>query len=96
MNDAMATVYLAAGYVFVINFIAFFAFASDKRRAKRGARRIPESTLLTLAAVGGSLGAWLAMLLFRHKTLHKRFSLGVPMIFFAETAFLLAYDLLLF
>ena len=96
MNYATATVYLAAGYVLLINLIAFFAFASDKRRSKRGVRRIPESTLLTLAAVGGSLGAWLSMLLFRHKTLHKRFSIGVPLIFFAETVFLLVYYLILF
>ena len=76
----------------LMNLAAFAAMASDKGRAVRGARRIPERTLLLLAAVGGSLGALLGMLLFRHKTRHPRFYLGLPILFAAQIA--LAYLLL--
>jgi len=65
-------VYLAA------NLIAFAAFGIDKRRAIRGQWRIPERTLLLHAFLLGGMGAWLAMRVFRHKTKHGIFQLGVP------------------
>ena len=52
----------------VLNALSFALFGLDKRRAVRGGRRIPESTLLLSAAVSGTVGAWLAMSVFRHKT----------------------------
>ncbi len=74
-------------YFAVINIITFIAYARDKRLAKKAnARRIPEKTLLLLAAIGGSIGALIAMYTLRHKTLHKKFFLGVPAILIAQTA----------
>ena len=62
-----------------INVVAFSLFGIDKHRAKRSAWRIPEKTLLLSAFLGGSAGALLGMLLFRHKTRHKKFLLLVPL-----------------
>lgn len=67
-------------YLLVVNLITFFLYGIDKRRAIRKAWRIPESVLMGFAAVGGSVGALLAMLLFRHKTKHAKFTVGVPLI----------------
>lgn len=66
---ALALVYLAA-----INLAAFLLFGWDKRCAMAGARRIPEKTLLGLAAIGGGLGAVLAQQTFRHKTRKQPFA----------------------
>ena len=78
-------------YFVVINIITFIAYARDKRLAKKpNARRIPEKTLLLLAAIGGSICALIAMYTLRHKTLHKKFFLGVPAILLAQIA-LVAY-----
>ena len=55
---------------------------TDKLLAKQHKRRIPEKRLLLLAGIGGSVGALAGMYLFRHKTLHKRFSIGLPVILF--------------
>lgn len=65
-------------YLAIINALAFVFMRSDKQKAKKNRRRIPERTLLMLCAVGGSLGGFLAMQLFRHKTRHARFCIGVP------------------
>jgi len=51
---------------------------ADKRKAKKKAWRIPEATLMGIAALGGSLGCLLGMYTFRHKTKHLKFTLGVP------------------
>ncbi|MBQ3549016.1 MAG: DUF1294 domain-containing protein [Oscillospiraceae bacterium] len=67
-------------YLIVINVVAFFAFGLDKLKAKADAWRIPEKTLLGLAVIGGSVGAILGMRTFRHKTRHKQFSVGMPLI----------------
>jgi len=80
-------------YLIIINIITFIVYAWDKRKAKKGAWRTPESTLLLLAAVGGSVGALLAMYMLRHKTNHKKFFLGVPAILIAQLA-IAAYFLL--
>ena len=62
---------------------------ADKQKAKRGRWRIPESTLLTVALMGGSIGSMAGMYLFRHKTRHLKFSLGLPLILAAQVIFLL-------
>ena len=62
----------------VINLIVFVLYAVDKRRAVRGAWRIPERTLLTGTWLLGGVGAWLAMRLFRHKTKHRAFQVSAP------------------
>lgn len=78
-------------YLVAVNLLTFLAYGLDKRKAvrngqrsKRQSRRIPEATLLLLAALGGSPAALLAMYLFRHKTLHKKFRYGVPAILAAQ------------
>ena len=66
-------------YLFVLSLVAVILTVSDKLRARRGARRVPENTLLLVAALGGSFAMLLTMLLIRHKTRHPRFMLGIPL-----------------
>ena len=65
-------------YLLIINAVNFVLMLIDKYKAKNNLWRIPEQTLLLIAALGGSLGTLMGMRLFRHKTLHLKFSLGVP------------------
>ena len=64
----------------IFNVITFFLYGIDKWKAKKDRWRIPESTLLLLAVLGGSIGAWLGMKIWHHKTMHKKFKYGVPLI----------------
>ena len=73
-------VYIVLIYWGVINVVTFFVYGIDKWKASRRAWRIPEATLLGLAAIGGSIGAWLGMRTWHHKTQHKKFLIGVPAI----------------
>lgn len=73
-------------YLLVINVVTFFVYGIDKLKAKRGKWRIPEATLLLLAVIGGSVGAWLGMKAWHHKTMHKKFMYGVPLIFVLQVA----------
>lgn len=65
-------------YLIIINALGLLLMFTDKQKAKKGAWRIPERTLMTVAALGGSLGSLLGMELFRHKTKHLKFTLGIP------------------
>ena len=76
-------------YLLIINAAGFGFMLADKVKAVRGVWRIPEAVLLTIAMVGGSLGAFLGMRLFRHKTLHLKFSLGLPLILSAHLLLLI-------
>ncbi|MCR4924555.1 MAG: DUF1294 domain-containing protein [Lachnospiraceae bacterium] len=76
----MGAVKIILIYLAVINIAAFFAFGMDKVRAKRGAWRISESSLITFALFGGSIGALIGMFVFRHKTLKPKFYIGIPLI----------------
>lgn len=67
-------------YLVVINVVTFLMFGIDKLKAKRSKWRIREAALLGLAALGGSIGAWLGMKVWHHKTLHKKFMYGIPVI----------------
>ena len=67
-------------YLIIINAAAFLLMLSDKLKARRGAWRIQERTLIATAALGGSIGALAGMYLFRHKTKHIKFTLGIPVI----------------
>lgn len=69
-----------------INVITFITYGIDKWKAKHGKWRISEATLLLLALLGGSIGAWLGMKAWHHKTMHLKFKYGVPAIFFIEIA----------
>ena len=68
------------GYLILVNAIAFILMLADKIKAKKKKWRIPEATLLTVAAIGGSLGAIGGMYAFRHKTKHLKFTMGLPVI----------------
>lgn len=74
------------GYLALVNLIAFTVYGADKRRARKDRRRVPEKTLFLLAIIGGSLGAFLGMRLFRHKTRHWYFVWGIPAIMAAQIA----------
>lgn len=71
-------------YLLIINIVTFFIYGDDKARARRGAYRISEATLLFLALIGGSIGAYLGIHFFHHKTRHMKFTIGVPIIFFLQ------------
>ena len=75
-------------YLLAINILTFLLYGIDKWKAKRARWRIPESVLLGLAAVGGSIGAWLGMRVWHHKTQHKKFRYGVPAILVAQIVLL--------
>ena len=86
----MKTDILWIGFV-IINFIGFVAMGIDKARAKAGAWRISEKTLLGIAVFGGGLGVWFGMETFRHKTKHWYFKYGVPVIWLVEIMVLLYF-----
>ena len=67
-------------YLLIINLVSFFVCVSDKRRAVKHKSRVPEKTLLFLSLIGGSVGMYATMKAIRHKTLHKRFMIGIPLI----------------
>ena len=73
-------------YLFAINVVAFLAFGIDKYKAKHDKWRIPESTLLSMAVLGGSIGALAGMKVWRHKTLHDKFRIGIPVIIALQIA----------
>ena len=65
-------------YYLAINVVAFLVYAVDKHKAIKKQWRVPEATLLTLAAIGGAFGSWAAMQSCRHKTQKKKFTIPVP------------------
>ena len=77
---------LLACYLLAINVATLITFGIDKLEAKRAKWRIPEATLLMMAVVGGSVGAWAGMKLWHHKTRHKKFRYGIPVIFALQIA----------
>lgn len=76
----MDTYKLAAFYFAIISFVTIIVTVIDKINAKRSRRRIPEDFLMTLAILGGSVSEYLTMKIIRHKTLHKKFMIGLPVI----------------
>lgn len=67
-------------YLLIINAAGLLLMLIDKRKAVKKAWRISEATLLTIAVIGGSLGTLIGMRLFRHKTKHPKFSVGIPLL----------------
>ena len=80
---------LIACYLVAINVVTFVMYGIDKWKAKHNKWRIPEATLLGLAVVGGSVGAWLGMKVWHHKTMHKKFKYGIPLILMAQIVIVL-------
>ena len=73
-------------YLIVINIVTFLVYGIDKWKARQGSWRISEATLLILAVIGGSFGALFGMKVWRHKTMHKKFKYGLPLILLAQIA----------
>lgn len=81
--------YIILPYLLLINLVTFVLYGIDKWKAKTSRWRIPEATLLWMAAAGGSIGAWCGMKVWHHKTLHKKFRFGVPAILFVQLVLVL-------
>lgn len=77
---------VAVFFIF-ITWLGYYIMKVDKRYAKEDKRRIPENTLLLISLVGGSLGMYIGMYKFKHKTLHKKFTIGVPLIMLIQVAY---------
>ena len=71
---------IISAYLFAINIFTFIIYGADKSKAKKKKRRISENTLITLAVIGGSVGAVLGMRIFHHKTKKPKFYIVVPVI----------------
>lgn len=80
-------------YLIIINVIAFIAMGVDKRKAIKHKWRIPEKTLMLLSVFGGSIGMFIGMHVFRHKTKHTLFVVGVPVIFIIEMVAYILYKI---
>ena len=83
----LSLLHIALIYLAVINVATFFVYGIDKWKAKKSKWRIRETALLGLAVLGGSIGAWFGMKVWHHKTLHKKFRYGVPVILIAQIVF---------
>ena len=73
-------------YLLAVNAVTFIVYGIDKYKAKHAKWRISEATLLLLAVLGGSVGAWCGMKVWHHKTMHKKFKYGVPAILLLQVA----------
>ena len=73
-------------YLIAINIVTLIVYGIDKVKAMKGKWRISEATLLLLAIIGGSVGAWLGMKTWHHKTMHKKFKYGLPLILLVQIA----------
>ena len=78
--------YYSLYYLSAINVVTFALFGLDKYNARKGNRRIREVTLMAMAALGGSVGAWMGMRLWHHKTKHRKFRYGIPLILLLQIA----------
>lgn len=83
---------LTLGYLLTINVVAFLAYGLDKYKAKNDLWRITEATLITLAVIGGSIGALLGMRFFHHKTKKPKFYVGVPVILIVQIVIIILYE----
>ena len=75
---------LLFAYLLLINAVGLGIMCADKQFAKKNHRRVPEARLMTIAAIGGSVGSILGMYWFRHKTRHPKFYIGLPLILLAQ------------
>ena len=86
MTKDILLLLMVVAYLVVINVVTFGVSGIDKYKAVRSKWRIPENALIGLAVVGGSIGAWLGMKFWHHKTLHAKFRFGIPIILIAQVA----------
>ena len=92
----LAYIAALAVYMFIINVIGFLSMSIDKKRAENGAWRIKESMLLSIAFVGGGIGSYAGMQVKRHKTKHKKFTIGVPVAMIVSYAIIAVATYLIF
>ena len=85
----MTVILLIAAYFILLNLLGFALMGIDKRKAIKGAFRIPEATLFIVALIGGSIGSIIGMYTFRHKTRHFSFVYGMPAILILQIVFLI-------
>ncbi len=78
--------YVVLIYGLIVNVIGFIVMGADKMKAKRKSRRVPEKRLFLWAFLGGAAGVWIAMQVWRHKTKHESFTVGIPFIFYSQRA----------
>ena len=90
MND-QSYLHIVLIYLAVINVVTFFMYGIDKWKAKKSKWRIREAAVLGLAVLGGSIGAWLGMQVWHHKTQHKKFKFGVPAIIIVQLALIVYF-----
>ncbi|CDA79191.1 DUF1294 domain-containing protein [Negativibacillus massiliensis] len=79
------------GYILVMSIVAFCVCGADKFAAQRQKSRVPEKVLFLLSALGGSVGMYLGMFTFRHKTKHWYFVVGIPAIILVQAALILYF-----
>ncbi len=89
MFELISRYAVTISYITVLSIISVIVTAHDKLSAERGGRRVPERTLLALSALGGSAVMLLMMCLIRHKTRHKKFMIGIPLIIILQVFALL-------
>lgn len=74
------TIIILLGYLIIMNVYTFILMGMDKQYARKQARRVPEKRIFTLSAIGGALGAYIGMRMWRHKTKHRSFVIGLPLL----------------
>ena len=87
----LSIIHIVLIYLAAINVFTFFLYGIDKWKAKRSKWRISEATLIWLSVFGGSIGAWLGMKAWHHKTQHKKFKYGIPFILLIQLSLVIWY-----
>ena len=87
-------IYIILTSIALINFITFIVYGIDKYKARKGKWRISENSLLLLAVIGGSIGAWFGIKIWHHKTMHKKFCYGIPLVILVQVAILIYFFLI--
>ena len=82
----MNRLWIVAVYLIIMNIVGIIVMGADKHKAKVHAWRIPEKTLFMVSILGGSAGTWAGMYIFRHKTKHWYFVIGMPLILIIQIA----------
>lgn len=90
----MSTTEVIIIYFVGVNLLGFLSMGIDKKRAKNHEWRISEAVLFFFAIIGGSIGSLLGMKLFRHKTKHKKFTIGIPIILVLQIGVIIALNIM--